>query len=619
MEPILKSSFDYISSLNDYENLYENQKLISSINYIYKISSKIDKIHLINLASENRVGHVLAMSLKSCYVKLAEIQSRDESSGDLEKILSQVAIFFSVIRLFSNHSIKFSSEFHESSGISFIFQYLSNTAIIEKYRNSKNLEKNSKIMIRWLVRSLLGCLVNLSKNCSNFKNEWKQENSIELIFKLSEELKDIDDCQLACYIILANITEEDEVAKFPSLKNVLPILIGIIDKMAKSIFYDKNLPRIAIEVEDTGKIENVCKITVGPTIWHLIELMEALYKMAVNDSIKKIIYFDHKLNESLRLIIFNGNNTEIRYAVKLLWQLCFDSKISEDVYSDKKLYDFLKNNSENENKTEILYKNSHGCFWTMEKKHFEIISEQQMALKEEKNDKIKHIMISYNRNNRDLCLRIKEELEKEGHKIWIDVEDIHGSSLEAMAKAIEESKCVLMCMTENYKQSSNCRAEAEYAFQLNKPIIPLIMEAGYKPDGWLGIILGSKIFVNFLKYEYDECIRRVKSEINKLLNEKFPDEVPNKTSPVLTPPRPSLIDAENWSEEKVEDWLRKKEFNEIIRQNIVPSNGKILKQLLDMLINAPEFFYSSISSNNGTTTRDVAYFASELKVLFKNK
>ena len=52
-----------------------------------------------------------------------------------------------------------------------------------------------------------------------------------------------------------------------------------------------------------------------------------------------------------------------------------------------------------------------------------------------------------------------------------------------MAAAVENSCAVLICMSEKYKQSNNCRAEAEYAFNLNKPIIPLIMQANYKPDG----------------------------------------------------------------------------------------------------------------------------------------
>lgn len=97
----------------------------------------------------------------------------------------------------------------------------------------------------------------------------------------------------------------------------------------------------------------------------------------------------------------------------------------------------------------------------------------------------KHVMISYNRESRDICLSIKNELEKSGYEVWIDVEDIRGSSLESMATAIEESQCVLMGMTEKYKLSSNCRLEAEYAVQLNKPIIPLILQKDYKPDGWL--------------------------------------------------------------------------------------------------------------------------------------
>jgi hypothetical protein len=65
----------------------------------------------------------------------------------------------------------------------------------------------------------------------------------------------------------------------------------------------------------------------------------------------------------------------------------------------------------------------------------------------------KHIMISYNRDSRDLCLKIKSDLENQNLKVWIDVEAISGSSLESMANAIENSFCILMCMTEKYKQS----------------------------------------------------------------------------------------------------------------------------------------------------------------------
>ena len=84
-----------------------------------------------------------------------------------------------------------------------------------------------------------------------------------------------------------------------------------------------------------------------------------------------------------------------------------------------------------------------------------------------------HVMISYNTASRDLCLKIKADIEAAGHKVWIDVNDIHGSSLNSMAEAVENSYCVLICVTEKYRQSINCQAEAQYAFRINKPIVPL--------------------------------------------------------------------------------------------------------------------------------------------------
>lgn len=61
---------------------------------------------------------------------------------------------------------------------------------------------------------------------------------------------------------------------------------------------------------------------------------------------------------------------------------------------------------------------------------------------------------------------------------------MYGCSLEAMASAIEKSDLILICMSQKYKLSPNCRAEAEYAFNIRKKYIPLIMEKSYKPDGW---------------------------------------------------------------------------------------------------------------------------------------
>lgn len=60
--------------------------------------------------------------------------------------------------------------------------------------------------------------------------------------------------------------------------------------------------------------------------------------------------------------------------------------------------------------------------------------------------------------------------------------------------------------------------EAEYAFQKNKKIIPLKMERGYNPDGWLGFICGAKLYYEFShKYPFEQKMPSLMKEILKQL------------------------------------------------------------------------------------------------------
>lgn len=116
--------------------------------------------------------------------------------------------------------------------------------------------------------------------------------------------------------------------------------------------------------------------------------------------------------------------------------------------------------------------------------------------------------------------------------------------------------------------------------------------------------MGSKIFVNFTKYEFSECMRRLREEINSMdQSNKQPvkptkeTESPNQNHDVL-----------KWSETEVEEWLAQKKINSEIVNNVKPCNGVILQQLHEMMNRAPEFFYSSITSGKALPTRDVAVF-----------
>lgn len=248
-------------------------------------------------------------------------------------------------------------------------------------------------------------------------------------------------------------------------------------------------------------------------------------------------------------------------------------------------------------------------------------------------------MISYNRGSRDLCLQIKAELEKCQFKVWIDVENISGSSLESMANAIENSFCILICMTEKYKQSPNCRAEGEYSFQLNRPIIPLIMQKDYRPDGWLGIILGKKIYINFTN-NFDDSMTSLNQELTKVLTIDQKSKLTSLKVPVngahlskeLSQRKAKLFSQElnskfklnstilNWSEKEVETWLIEKNVHPIIVENLNSFNGQVLSELFVMKEETPNYFYESITAGGeaqrNLLLKDLALFSHELKNLF---
>jgi len=60
-------------------------------------------------------------------------------------------------------------------------------------------------------------------------------------------------------------------------------------------------------------------------------------------------------------------------------------------------------------------------------------------------------------------------------------------------------------------------AEAEYAYNLRKRIIPLRLEADYKPDGWLGPLCFNNLWYDFSKPEnFDEAWSKLNATLNEL-------------------------------------------------------------------------------------------------------
>ena len=69
--------------------------------------------------------------------------------------------------------------------------------------------------------------------------------------------------------------------------------------------------------------------------------------------------------------------------------------------------------------------------------------------------------------------------------------------------------------------------ECDYALQLGKDFIPLMMEKNFKPDGWLGIFLGTKLYTEFIDENLFE--HKMKDLCSRLRN------VCNTVEPTVSP------------------------------------------------------------------------------------
>ena len=70
----------------------------------------------------------------------------------------------------------------------------------------------------------------------------------------------------------------------------------------------------------------------------------------------------------------------------------------------------------------------------------------------------KHVMISYQWDVQRLVIQLKNKLQAEGYKVWMDIDEMGGSTLESMATAVENASVVLVCVSQKYKESPNCRS-----------------------------------------------------------------------------------------------------------------------------------------------------------------
>ncbi len=190
------------------------------------------------------------------------------------------------------------------------------------------------------------------------------------------------------------------------------------------------------------------------------------------------------------------------------------------------------------------------------------------------------------------------------------------------------------------------------------------MQKGYhNVDGWLGFIIGDKIFIDFTKYSFEDSLTRLKNQINMITNpqkSKIQNIAPTYAAPIPTQNQTQSLNSNNqkiadssvnssldtnvikiivqgdvnslrqitlknkidqWSESDVNGWFKDIDLlDSFIYKQLSPCTGELLSQLHQIQLYAPEFFFKAITPNFDNKFEDlkkVASFAMHLKKLFQ--
>ena len=134
------------------------------------------------------------------------------------------------------------------------------------------------------------------------------------------------------------------------------------------------------------------------------------------------------------------------------------------------------------------------------------------------------IMLSYNWDHQETAFKVRDYFRSEGNlSVWIDVEQMSGDMNTKMAQAIVKSKMIIMCLSEKYQNSANCKKEYEYTDKKSKKFIPLKVEDSFQPeDGTsLDLILGQQLYYCIEKEEdFDKNMPKVLNIILDFLKRK---------------------------------------------------------------------------------------------------
>lgn len=379
------------------------------------------------------------------------------------------------------------------------------------------------------------------------------------------------------------------------------------------------------------------------------EIASSLAALAVNDNLKKSIADEASSLACLIEMAKGSRIGETRASLKALWNLAYDQDVFARLMREFDLESTTKRISEVSEDEEVR-KAAASITWMIEKRR---VNSETVSSSQTSGDRKPYVFISYSWVDQALTLKVRERLRQENIECWIDVEQMQQSTLDSMANGIEGSSAVMVCMSDSYKSSANCRMEVTYAHQIKRPLVPVMMRSKYKPDGYLGLLFGDRLYFDVGgRRPFDQAMAGLVRELRTLLglSERSsglatvdgPSAAPacvedaggdcnavdNKSEgsgsarvngdvapPAIAPTAgPGAARVRSWRPEEVAAWLDRCQLGHV-KLSMGQIDGELLTQMAKLRRESPDFFFKSLDRKLGLTFVDSLRFVGAMDKL----
>jgi hypothetical protein len=189
---------------------------------------------------------------------------------------------------------------------------------------TKNIDTNIVLWNKTL--SLLDYLVmniaSISKFCVENKQTWVELNAVETLLKIAQ-IK--PSARFDAYSSIVNVASDEQIENFEAIQSFKQMLLERLKRFEQE-FLSGEVRRAQRQIYENNSRIRCEVITIyeeNRTVISLFTVVKGLYKLAINDQMRKDIYFlKYPLNvlyntkDHLKTFLFKGNAHEVKYTLR---------------------------------------------------------------------------------------------------------------------------------------------------------------------------------------------------------------------------------------------------------------------------------------------------------------